>query len=80
MRLSRVYVSNYRSLKDFEVQIDDYTALVGANGTGKSSLLYALEWFYEGPPLEALDIHGVQLASSSEAGQGSSSNAERQWS
>ena len=69
MRLSRVYVSNYRSLKDFEVQIDDYTALVGANGTGKSSLLYALEWFYEGPPLEALDIHGVQLASSSEAGQ-----------
>ncbi|MBK7322591.1 MAG: AAA family ATPase [Candidatus Microthrix sp.] len=37
-------------MKDFEVQIDDYTALVGANGTGKSYLLYALEWFYERPP------------------------------
>ena len=56
MKISRLSVQNYRSLKDVEIEIADYTSFVGANGSGKSSTLYALQWFYEGGPLDAEDI------------------------
>ena len=57
MRISSVVVNNYRSLRQLTLDVDDYTALVGANGAGKSSLLYALQWFYQGGALEPEDIH-----------------------
>jgi putative ATP-dependent endonuclease of OLD family len=60
MKVSNVFVQNYRSLKHVELAVDDYTAFVGANGSGKSSVLYALQWFYEGGALEAEDICAYQ--------------------
>lgn len=56
MRISHIVVENYRSLKRVEITVDKYTAFVGANGTGKSSVLYALQWFYDGAALEADDV------------------------
>ncbi|MCU1471020.1 MAG: hypothetical protein JWQ39_2169 [Glaciihabitans sp.] len=56
MRISQVVVENYRSLKRVEIAVDKYTAFVGANGAGKSSVLYALQWFYDGGALEADDV------------------------
>lgn len=40
--------------------MDDYSALVGANGSGKSSVLYALNWFFNGGSLEPVDMHGYK--------------------
>ncbi len=46
MRLSSISVSNYRSIVEETLFIDDLTALVGANGCGKSNFLKALDLFY----------------------------------
>lgn len=48
MRLRRLTVRNFRCYKDeISLEIDDMTALVGANDAGKSSLLDALAIFFE---------------------------------
>ncbi|MCL6649570.1 MAG: ATP-dependent endonuclease [Chloroflexi bacterium] len=41
-RLTRLYVRNYRSLEDVDVPLTPLTAFVGPNGSGKTSLLRAL--------------------------------------
>ncbi|AOF87344.1 AAA domain protein [Hydrogenophaga sp. RAC07] len=48
MYITRVKVVNFRSLADVEVLLDDYTALVGLNDSGKSNLLRALNLFFNG--------------------------------
>lgn len=60
MKISRIEVKNYRSLKDVDIDVDDYAALVGANGSGKSSILYALDWFFNGRPLTTSDVCGYK--------------------
>ena len=50
MRIAEVTVRNFRSLKDVTIKVDDYGVLIGANGSGKSSVLYALDWFFNGTP------------------------------
>ena len=44
--LKEVSVKNYRSILDETLTCDDLTALVGANGSGKSSFLNAIQLFY----------------------------------
>ncbi len=46
MQLERARIKNFRSLKDIEVGFGAHTALIGANGAGKSSILKAIEKFY----------------------------------
>ena len=46
MFLQEVSVKNYRSILDETLLCDDLTALVGANGSGKSSFLNAIQLFY----------------------------------
>ncbi|WXZ50353.1 AAA family ATPase [Clavibacter tessellarius] len=60
MRIGTVRVKNYRSLVDVTVEFDEYGALIGANGSGKSSVLYALDWFFNGTPFSLSDIHGYR--------------------
>lgn len=48
MYIKRVKVINFRSLVDVDVALDDYTALVGVNDSGKSNLLRALNLFFNG--------------------------------
>lgn len=57
MKLSKLVVHNYRSIESIEIDVDDYAALIGANGTGKSSVLYALNWLVNGGDLELTDAH-----------------------
>lgn len=57
MRVSKVLIRGYRSLREVEVVVDDYTALIGPNGCGKSSVLYALNWFFNGGTWEPEDCH-----------------------
>ena len=56
MRLQSVRIRNYRSLQDVELKLTHLTVLLGSNGTGKSSILYALNWFFNGGDLETDDI------------------------
>ena len=56
MRIQRVHIKNYRSLQDVELEFTDVTVLLGSNGTGKSSVLTALHWFFSGGDLEEDDI------------------------
>ncbi|WP_209561073.1 ATP-dependent endonuclease [Frigoribacterium sp. PvP032] len=58
MRIAAITIRNYRSLKDVTLQVENYGAFIGANGAGKSSVLYALDWFFNGTPLSEIDVHG----------------------
>ncbi len=49
--LTRIYIDNFRSFVNFEYRPEAKQLLLGANGSGKSSLLKAirsLKWFIEG--------------------------------
>ena len=46
MFIQEVHVKNFRSILDESLPCDSLTALVGRNGSGKSSFLTALELFY----------------------------------
>ncbi|TFC61747.1 ATP-dependent endonuclease [Cryobacterium sp. TMB1-7] len=56
MRISAVTITNYRSHRSTTVDLDDYTAFIGANGAGKSSLFYALRWFFDGTSISERDV------------------------
>lgn len=43
MKLTKLRIENYRGLKQFELELDDVTVLIGENNTGKSSVLDALQ-------------------------------------
>lgn len=48
MKIQSVGIKNYRSLKDVNIVFDSVTTLIGPNGTGKSTVLHALDWFFNG--------------------------------
>lgn len=47
MQIRNINVKNFRSILDESLPCDSLTALVGRNGSGKSSFLSALEAFYD---------------------------------
>ena len=47
MIISKIEVNNFRCIKNATLECDNLTAIVGRNGAGKSSFLYALEIFYD---------------------------------
>lgn len=48
MKILRAKITNFRLLKEVEVDFDSVTTLIGSNGAGKSSILRALDWFFNG--------------------------------
>jgi len=73
MLIKSVEVKNFRSIRDHRLDCDNLTALVGRNGSGKSSFMYAIETFYDiatpvtqedffdhdmGPPIEIRVTYG----------------------
>ena len=48
MRISTITIKNFRSLRDVTIGFEDVTTFVGPNGTGKSTVLRALDWFFNG--------------------------------
>ncbi|GBE29029.1 MAG TPA: ATP-dependent endonuclease [Bacteroidetes bacterium] len=49
MILSELRIKNFRSIRDATLNVENLTTLVGANGTGKSTVLHALRLFYAQP-------------------------------
>lgn len=48
MRLKRARIQNFRCLQDAEISFDRITTFIGPGGVGKSSVLRALDWFFNG--------------------------------
>ncbi len=48
MKISHVRVQNFRSLKDVSIDFENVTTFIGPNGVGKSTVLRALDWFFNG--------------------------------
>jgi predicted ATPase len=50
MKLSKIRIENFRCFEDETVPLNEYTCLVGANGSGKSTVLTALRVFFGDSP------------------------------
>jgi putative ATP-dependent endonuclease of OLD family len=69
MKIKSLEIKNFRSFSATKVDFEDYTAFVGANGAGKSTVLCALNIFFrqtdEAPTnlteLEAEDFHNGNI-------------------
>ena len=48
MKLLRLTAKNYRSLRDESIEFDDFNVFIGANASGKSTILDALRFLHEG--------------------------------
>ncbi len=48
MRIKRVKIKNFRTIYEADIEFYDVTSFVGPNGVGKSTILYALDWFFNG--------------------------------
>ncbi|MFL6172421.1 MAG: ATP-dependent nuclease [Marmoricola sp.] len=51
MRIARVRIENYRCLRAVTIGFDAVSTFIGPNGIGKSTILRALDWFFNGGPL-----------------------------
>ena len=47
MRLNKITVQRYKSLRDVEIEMNDLNVFIGANATGKSAILDALRFLSE---------------------------------
>jgi len=67
MIIKSIEVKNFRSIREQSLDFDDLTVLVGRNGSGKSSLLYAIETFYNvAAPLTKEDFFERDISSTIE--------------
>lgn len=55
MKIKSVTIRNFRSIRDQTVECDEYTCFVGANGSGKSNILHALNVFFGESEIPGLD-------------------------
>ena len=63
MKLRRLRIHNFRSIIDADIEVHDYTMIVGANNAGKSNVLAALRAFYEDVKWSAEDAPKVGKSS-----------------
>jgi predicted ATP-dependent endonuclease of OLD family len=50
MKIKSVHIKNFRTLKNVTIPFDAVTTFIGPNGTGKSTVLRALDWFFNSKP------------------------------
>jgi predicted ATP-dependent endonuclease of OLD family len=61
--IQSIHVRNFRSILDETLECDELTVLVGANGSGKSSFLRALDLFYDpSPKVDVADYYDGNTA------------------
>ncbi len=56
MRIKKVHIVGFRCLDDVAVDFDDVTTFIGPNGVGKSTILRALDWFFNGGTITEDDV------------------------
>jgi predicted ATP-dependent endonuclease of OLD family len=50
MKIESVRIKNFRTLRDVTIPFDSVTTFIEPNGTGKSTVLRALDWFFNSKP------------------------------
>jgi len=58
--IESIHIRNFRSLQDMEVRLGDITILIGANGTGKTTVLDALDLFASKKPSVAKEDYNLK--------------------
>lgn len=56
IKIQSVSIANFKAIKNADIDLGDFNVLVGANGSGKSSVLQALHWMFQSgrnPQVEA---------------------------
>ena len=48
MKIQAIRIQNFRTLKDVTIPFDAITTFIGTNGAGKSTVLRALDWYFNG--------------------------------
>lgn len=48
MKISKIKVKNFRSIKEAEIAADNFNVFVGQNNHGKTNFFEAIDWFYYG--------------------------------
>jgi len=57
MKISKIKVKNFRSIKEAELAPSNFNVFVGQNNHGKTNFFEALDWFFSGPRKgEGLDV------------------------
>lgn len=46
MPLTRLIIKNFKSIKHCDISLSELNVLIGENGTGKTNLLDAIDYFY----------------------------------
>ena len=46
MRISKITIDNFRSIKHAEITADKFNVFVGQNNHGKTNFFEAIDWFY----------------------------------
>ncbi|MEU0701506.1 ATP-dependent endonuclease [Streptomyces bacillaris] len=65
MKIKRVRIENFCCLHKVDVSFEDITSFIGPTGVGKSTVLRALDWFFNGEKGVALsddDVHSAAEA------------------
>lgn len=65
MKIKRVRIENFCCLRSLDVSFDSITSLIGPTGVGKSTVLRALDWFFNGEKGGALSEEDVHSAAES---------------
>ena len=47
MKIQKLIINNFRAFKHAEIDFDDFNCIIGKNDAGKSTILAALEWFFD---------------------------------
>lgn len=46
MKIKKLIINNFRAFKHAEIDFDNFNCIIGKNDSGKSTILAALEWFF----------------------------------
>tara|TARA_R100000687_G_C6292558_1_gene92141 strand:- start:35 stop:262 length:228 start_codon:yes stop_codon:yes gene_type:complete len=61
MNIKKITISNWRSIKDLEIDFEDMMVFIGQNNHGKSNILSSLLFFFGEIKHQELDFnHGAQ--------------------
>lgn len=47
MKIQKIIINNFRAFKHAEIVFDEFNCIIGKNDAGKSTILAALEWFFD---------------------------------
>jgi putative ATP-dependent endonuclease of the OLD family len=57
LRISQLTVKNFRGIKELALPMSSFGCVIGENNAGKSTVLQALDVFFNGPSLKVTDYH-----------------------